>query len=390
MFKIYQSLLVIILKDKSSFKFALGVVLSLSFSIAVILSTIGIMDGFKESLQSSLRGSEGDIIIKSSDGFFQYSEELSDFFNSEGINNISPLVNIEGFIIKDNISKGILIKGVIPESFNRVTNLNLNLNNNDIVIGSELAKDLSLKINDFAVLAFGKNDVGLPQLNRFRVSGIVNHNIYEKNLRFVYIKQSVLQEVSMLEDYINAISILVPKGEASIDVFTRDLNNRLDLSFRAVPFWQEFATLLEAVKVEKLVIGIILQLIVVISIFNVLAFIVFVDEKKSKELFLLKALGLGQKKILIIWSYVVVTLWAISCTVSLLLVKIFDLCLQHLSIFKLPGDIYHLGQLDIIINGFDYLLVFGATLLWILLLSWSSFRKIGNRSILHGLRKEFS
>lgn len=390
MFKIYQSLLLIILKDKSSFKFALGVVLSLSFSIAVILSTIGIMDGFKESLHSSLRGSEGDIIIKSSDGFFKYSDELSDFFKSKGINNISPLVNIEGFIIKGNISKGILIKGIIPESFSRVTNLNLNLQNDDIIIGTELAKKLSLKVNDFAVLAFGRNDVGLPQLNRFKVSGIINHNIYEKNLRFVYINQSVIQEISMLKDYINAITILVPKGETSIDVFTRDLNNKLDLNFRAAPFWQEFATLLEAVKVEKFVIGIILQLIVVISIFNVLAFIVFVDKKKSKELFLLKALGLGQKKILIIWSYIVITLWAISCTVSLLLVEIFDLCLQHLSIFKLPGDIYHLGQLDIIINGFDYLLVFGATLLWIVLLSWISLRKIGQRSILHGLRREFS
>ena len=41
-----------LLWDKASFKFAIGVWLGLSFSIAVILSTIGIMDGFITTMKS--------------------------------------------------------------------------------------------------------------------------------------------------------------------------------------------------------------------------------------------------------------------------------------------------------------------------------------------------
>ena len=58
------------------------------------------------------------------------------------------------------------------------------------------------------------------------------------------------------------------------------------------PYWEEFQPLLEAVKHEKFIITLILQLVVIISIFNVVAFIFFVNEKKSKEIFLPVIIGL--------------------------------------------------------------------------------------------------
>jgi hypothetical protein len=64
--------------------------------------------------------------------------------------------------------------------------------------------------------------------------------------------------------------------------------------------------------------------------------------------------------------------------------------LGHLSFFELPGDVYHLGRLEMIIGREDYLLVFLSALVWLLFLSWLGLRRVRQQSVLYGLRREFS
>lgn len=64
------SIFKIITEGKASGRFLAGALLSFSFSIAVILSTIGLMDGFENTLKSALKNASGDFIVTNENGFF--------------------------------------------------------------------------------------------------------------------------------------------------------------------------------------------------------------------------------------------------------------------------------------------------------------------------------
>src|SRR5690606_29951583 len=90
------------------------------------------------------------------------------------------------------------------------------------------------------------------------------------------------------------------------------------------PYWSEFRTLLQAVQAEKIMIGLVLQVIVVIAIINAAAFIIFLSESRSQELFLFKALGMSQKSLVRAMAGLVGLLWLISCAGAFILERFFS------------------------------------------------------------------
>lgn len=402
MFKDFFSVLFL---ERSSYRFAVGVLLGFAFSIAVILSTVGIMDGFVKTLKIGLKASTGDIYFYSREGFFEFKGESLDALEKLNIDQYTKFVQSEGFVLVNDISKGVLVKGIEPETFSVVTGIPSKLNRGEVRLGIELAKFLRVKIGDKLTIAFGKGNKdlnGLPLLQRFTVVGLVDHGIYPKNMRLMYMDLSELQSILGIENEVNMVSLNIPSArkydfDKNPDFYTtkveetiHQLRDSLGYKYSVQAFWNEFSTLLSAVKHEKFMIGMILQLIVVISIFNIVAFIIFVNEKRSRELFLFKALGLSQSKMSSAWYKFVFLLWLSSCAVSIGLVYLFGIGLEHLSIFQLPGDVYKLGTLKISLEFTDYLLVFASALVWLLLLSWFSMRRLRKKSVLYGLRKEFA
>ncbi len=393
---------ILFLEEKASKKFAVTVTLGLAFSIAVILSTIGIMDGFGHVMREGLRKSTGDIVLYWGKGFFSYNKVLP-VLKELKVNAISPHIQTEGFIVHHETSKGILLKGVRPQEFSKVTGLALSLEPEEAVLGMGLAKTLKVKKGDDIVIALagGNRTVsGMPSLQRFKVRGVIDHGIYEKNMRLVYVNLDELQSGIHSEGKINVVSLNIPeerlkvfrKGnrQLAIDDFIFDMEERLQFEYIVKPFWRDFQDLFEAVEDQKKYIGIILQLIVVISIFNVLAFVSFFNEKRAREIFLFKAMGMNQKQLNRIWFLFMMGIWALSCLLSIGLVFVFNLGLKYLPLFELPGEVYGLSRLQIHIDLLDYGLVFGVALAWIILLSLIVLYRLRVRPILYGLRKEFT
>lgn len=399
---ILRPLIEIFLKDKSSFRFAIGIIVGLAFSICIILSTVGIMDGFDFTFKRALKQSVGDIYIYSSgrEGFYSFDDKLKETFDRLAIKDFSPLVQSESFLIANEETKGVILRGIEPRSFSKVTALHFPLENGSIAIGVELASQLKLNLGDEVVLTFvsGNNEMnGLPILKRFVIGAIVKHGIYQKDLRLVYMERSQLQALLGVGNKINIISLNVPHhvGGAKdsmeiISKFQYELKMLLGDSFAIKPFWNEFSALIEAVQIEKQAISLTLQTIVIISIFNVLAFVIFLNERHSRSLFLFKAMGLSQLGLEKIWFMLIGVIWICSCALSLFFVQIVDWALGNLSFLQLPADIYYIGRLNLVIDTKNYLIVFVATFLWLLLISWIGLRRMKKQPILQGLRKEFA
>lgn len=385
------------LDNSTSKKFLIGVWVGLAFSIAVILSTVGIMSGFERALREGLKKSSGDVTMQSRNGFFKVSDHLKSNLLDSKINNYSALVQTESFLIHNDESRGVQIKA-IDESYGKIVGIPIVLPPHSVAIGSEIARIHKIIIGDEVVLAFGNGGTefkNMPSLTRFKVAEIINHGVYQKDARMVYARLDEVQDILRLATRVNMIAFNVQKNKNDKDDLKTienklvDLRMVFDTDFYFKPYWREFSSLIEAVQAEKVLISLILQLIVVIAIFNVLAFIYFINEKKAKELFLFKALGLSRRNMNNLWMKLVVGIWFASSVMAAVLVQVFRFLLLKLSLFKLPVEVYHMPRIDLYLSWQDYILVYALALLWILLITYYLLRKLKNKSLLEGLRQEF-
>jgi ABC-type lipoprotein release transport system permease subunit len=386
------------LDNSTTKKFLVGVWIGLAFSIAVILSTVGIMDGFERALRQGLKKSSGDVTMQSRYGFFQVTPQLKGHLVEAQIKNYSALVQTESFLIFNDESRGVQVKGV-DKSYGPIVGITMNLPEHSVAIGSEIARINKIAKGDDIVLAFGKGGTefkNMPSLIRFKVAEVVNHGVYQKDARMVYARLDEVQSLLGLSNRVNMIAFNIDRDPASPDNDLKTIENKLidlrlrfDTDFYFKPYWREFSALIEAVQAEKVLISLILQLIVVIAIFNVLAFIYFINEKKAKELFLFKALGLSRKSMNNLWLKLVIGIWFISSALAMIFVQVFRFLLLKLSLFKLPAEVYHMPRIDMFLSWQDYLLVFSLALVWMLLITYYLLRKLKNKSLLEGLRQEF-
>ncbi|OFZ46513.1 MAG: hypothetical protein A2381_02280 [Bdellovibrionales bacterium RIFOXYB1_FULL_37_110] len=382
--------------DKSSVRFVVGIVIGLAFSMTTILGTIGIMDAFVFTLRSALKDSSGDIMVQSRYGFFHFDRNIEKKLENPSITHYSKVIKSQGFAINEGNSKGVLIFGIDMKPFNQVTGQNIKISKDELALGFELSKRMEVKVGDYIVLglASGNSEMkDLPQLKRIKVGQIVKHAIFQKDSRMLYIDNEVLSDMMKLgRGKYNSMVIRVSKGDASekIDEIVQTLRGDLGYDFMVRPYWQEFGSFFKAIKAEKIMIGLILQLIVVISVINVLAFIIFLNEKRSREIFLFKALGMGQRKFASVWLCMVTMLWGASCLVSLGMVFLLKHFLNNFTYFEQLSAIYNLGSLSLLLSFSDYSLVFISALIWILLIAWWGLFRMKRKSLLEGLRKEFA
>ncbi len=394
----FLSILKIVLHGRSAGKILLATIFSFTFSIAVILCTFGLMDGFDHLLKSGLRHSSGDILITNRKGFFNLSTELSEKIRKINPLSISPVIQTEAFALFGEMSKGVLVRGIDDKEYSRSVGLSISVPSGGVVVGEELSKQFNLKIGDSVALTFGKGNEAassLPLIQTFQVSGVVKHGIYQKDLRFIYLNRAELGEILGLKKKINLLILSTEKSGSlkslePISDKTNHLKNELELGFIVKPFWDEYDFLIEAVKVEKFSISLILQLIVLVAIFNIIAFVIYIMEKKAQDFFFLRAVGLSLKEISRFWFFSIFFVWLISCLGAYLLSGFFNWCLQNLSFLKIPGNIYVLSSLNIELDLFAYATVYGISFLWILMAAFIGYFRLKRRPIMQGLRQEFN
>ena len=105
---------------------------------------------------------------------------------------------------------------------------------------------------------------------------------------------------------------------------------------------------------------------------------------------MLRALGLSLKSYKRFWFLLLLWIWLVSCLLSIGFVEILNRVVLKLPYLKIPGDIYVLSELKIILGGLDYLIVFVVSFIWIFIIGFFTVKKLEKKSLVSGLRQEFS
>jgi lipoprotein-releasing system permease protein len=122
--------------------------------------------------------------------------------------------------------------------------------------------------------------------------------------------------------------------------------------------WMELnRSLFSALKLEKLAMAIILSLIVLVAAFNIVSTLIMVVADKTREIGILKSMGLTRRAVLRIFMLQGVAIGLIGTVIGALgglgLVYVLD----RYELIELPGDVYFVESLPVALDPVDFALI---------------------------------
>ena len=388
------------LKIISIFSF-LGIMLG----VAILIIVMSVMNGFKTDLTNKIIGLNPHIIIQPN-SFKINDEYVLKLKNDFQDISVSRSFSGEGIVISNNNAKGVILKGVNKnekktiEFFNNfISSGKLNyLTSNKVFIGTELAFNLDLKEGDNLNImssSFVSTPLGnFPKQLNFKVAGIFNTGFieFDQNIIFVNIEDALAIFDKENKDQNVEIYLEEPLKANSYKKKIQKINQNY-----FVYTWSDLnKTLFSALKVERNVMFIILSLIVVVAAFNIISGLTILIKNKTKEIAILKTLGLSDKSIKKIFFLTGLTIGFSATLSGIVLGILFSINIEKMRIFLsavfsfeiFPSDIYFLDKLPSEINLSSIVIIFFISLLISALASYLPAMKISKMNTFRALRYE--
>ena len=280
--------------------------LGIMLGVAILIIVMSVMNGFKTDLTKKILGLNPHIIIQPN-GFEidkNYILKLKENFKDI---NLSRSYSGEGIVINNNNAKGLIFKGIDKSEKNIIEFFNVyttegelkNFKSNSIFIGSELAFDFNLNVGDELSLmssAFVATPLGiLPKQENFEVVGIFNTGFieFDQNIIFLNIEDALSIFDRTIKDQNVEIYL---KDPLKANAYKNKIQ-KINLNYFIYTWSDLNKSLFSALKVERNVMFIILTLIVIVAAFNIISGLTILIKNKTKEIAILKTLGLSNKSI---------------------------------------------------------------------------------------------
>ena len=288
-------------------------IIGIALGVAAIIIVMSVMNGFRANLTERLIGVNSHLNIYSFNEKINLEEvnTLKNNLDSKAYDKLLPSIETQGLVISNEVSKGVIIRGYKDLNsshylYNKIITKKLSsINFNQIIIGDALAKELNLQIGGKLKLAIPKTDKSLlgeiPRFKTLTVSGIFDFGMYEYDVGLVFISLELAQRLLLFEDnHFNRVEfylknpLLVDKFKSQVDL---NIINK-GLSLYSLSWVERNSSLMNALKVEKNVMFLILTLIIVVASMNIISGLVIFVKEKNKDIAILKTLGFNKIGIL--------------------------------------------------------------------------------------------
>ncbi len=357
------------LKIISIFSF-LGIMLG----VAILIIVMSVMNGFKTDLTKKILGLNPHIIIQPNSFVIDdsYILKLKKEINYTSINKS---FSGEGIIISNENAKGVIIKGFKKNEQN-INFLNKNIASGDVkefiknsvFIGTELAYNLNLKKGDNISImssAFIATPLGsMPKQESYKIAGTFSTGFLEFDQNIVFLNINDALSIFDKEEKDQNVEIYL-KDPIKADSYKKRIK-KINSNFFIYTWSDLNKSFFSALKVERNVMFIILTLIVIVAAFNIISGLTILIKNKTKEIAILKTLGLSNKSIKKTFFLTGFSIGFFATISGIILGVAFSYNIEKLriilsSVFNLeifPPDIYFLEELPSEINFSSIVIIF--------------------------------
>ena len=341
--------------------------IGISLGVAVLIIVMSVMNGFRTELVSKIVGSNAHVTVK------PYENSISlDKLNNNSLKQISKELIFsnsgEAIVISKDYTKGLLLRGYSSKSFSKldvVKKGNLigepnQLLENSISIGKELSFNLGLNIGDRVSImsSVGIETImgSLPKQETFIINSIFDSGLADFDANIAFINLDTLENFFDLDKGKRNLEIYL-NNPSNIDEIKNQIQKIFNNEF--VYTWADMnSSLFSALKVERNVMFIILSLIIIVAAFNIISGLTILVKNKTKDIAILKSIGVLNKSITKIFFLVGVIIGSTATFFGIFLGVIFALYIENLreflsntfNISLFPEEIYFLSTMPSEIN----------------------------------------
>tara|TARA_B100000029_G_scaffold81849_1_gene72769 strand:- start:1211 stop:2446 length:1236 start_codon:yes stop_codon:yes gene_type:complete len=360
----------------------------IALGVAILIIVMSVMNGFRTELINKILGFNPHIIVKQYEKqiYKENLEKLEDI--KDNISRTTFTFNGQGILVNNENTTGVLVRSYLNNEIGKINLIqkgiiegSLNSFKTDsISIGKELAITLNLAVGDVITLMSTSNLQtpfgNLPLQESFTVSSIFSTGLLEFDQNVVFMP------------YENALSLFdLSENDMDLEIFLKKpekaqtIKKKIEQIFSEhyVYSWSDLnKSFFGALKVERNVMFIILTLIVIVAAFNIISGLTILVKNKTKEIAILRTLGISKKsigKIFFLIGFIIGFLATVTGVVFGILFSYYieEIRILITTIFNIrlfPEEIYFLSQMPseinltyiLIISFFSLLITFFATI----------------------------
>jgi lipoprotein-releasing system permease protein len=352
--------------------------------VMALIVVLAVMSGFEKTLKEKILGTQAHLhLLKATqEGLDQYQEVTKRVEETKGVVSAAPFIISQVMLSSESNVFGVVLKGIDPDRVGRVTELANNLKAGrledlkggkegdppGIILGIELAKHLSVSLNDSIQVISPLGTVTpmgmMPKMKRFRVKGIFYSGMYEFDNSMAYVSLESAQRFFSMGDRVSGIEIKT-ENIYKVKEVGREIRRKMGFPFWTKDWMEMNRNLFSALRLEKIAMFIILVLIVLVAAFNIISTLIMVVMEKNKDIAILKSMGASSSSILKIFTIeggvigvvgtVLGTILGLGAAFNL--EKITDF-VERLFGFKiLSSDVYYIDKLPSQVNPLDVILI---------------------------------
>ena len=348
--------------------------MGISLGVAILIIVMSVMNGFRTELITKILGFNPHIIVK------PYSKEILDI-DLKKINTFNDYISRTAFtfnghsilINRDNTT-GVLVRSYIDDDISKISLIKDGIIDgsldsfvkNTVSIGKELAVGLNLVAGDQITLMSTSNIQSpfgnIPLQEKFTISSIFTTGLAEFDQNVIFMPYENANSMFELTSMDINLEIYLKKPD-NADLIKDQIQEIYPTHY--VYSWTDLnKSFFGALKVERNVMFIILTLIIIVAAFNIISGLTILVKNKTKEIAILRTLGISKSSIAKIFFIIGFTIGLLATITGVTFGVLFSYYIENIrmiitSVFDIqlfPEEIYFLSQLPAEIN-FDYILI---------------------------------
>jgi len=341
--------------------------------VAALIVVIGVMSGMQKDLLDKILDASPHVVVLEEGSALRMNNwhlAIDRVKSVEGVVSVSPFVLSQVSVLRGAYSQPADMYGVSQSTEGEAsTEMEARIREGihdlgptesglpAVLMGSRLAARMQVFRGDTVTLiAFENISVGpmgmpSPSMRQYQVNGTFTTGMYDYDMKNIYVPLAASQEqLGILEEnQISGLSVSTENPEEAAIIAER-IRNRMGTGYSATSWKTTNSALFSALELEKLAMGIILFLIVVVAAFNIVSTLVMVVVDKTREIGILKAMGVSDKTVLRIFMLQGIGIGLLGTALGLTLGVVTAVVLNQSGIIKIPAEVYFVDKLPLALN----------------------------------------
>jgi len=361
--------------------------------VMALMVVIGVMTGLQRDLQDKILSMTAHIQVTEAGSSFRMGNwrEVKDRIERmPNVVSVAPWVNPSVMVTRAGTGHGVpgQLFGIAPElSREPISSVEDSLASQgislgepaadfdctthlaNVVLGQRLASRLTVLPGDTIVigsiehLSTGALGNIQPAFCWFVAAGTVATGMYEYDNLNMYARLEAVQSLLQLTaDTISMLAVNIDDPWNSDEV-ARRIRDELGFPYETYDWKSLNASLFSALALEKLAMAVILSLIIIVAAFNIVSMLTMVVADKTREIGILKSMGMTDGTVLRIFMLQGLTIGAIGTLLGGIGGWLLILIVDHFGLVRIPAEVYFIDTLPIALDPLDLMLIAGLSML---------------------------